>query len=887
MSLRRFLHRKEKDADLAQEIESHLAHEQDANLAQGLSPEESRRRARLKFGNPESMRDEVWRHNSLPWVENAWRDLRFAVRSLRKMPSFTVIAVLVMAVGIGANTAVFSVINTVLLKPLTYPDPQSLVQSMNTGPEGSYPAANIPKFYTWSQQTSIFQTVAAYDTGGAGMNLTGGNDPEQVQAMHVTADYFRLFGAPVIAGRTFTAEEDRPNGGHEVVLSYGLWKRRFGGNAEIVGTTLQLEHEPYLVVGVIGKTFETEQNADLWMPFQFDLTSRSQANYFGVVARLKPGITVAMANAQLKLAAQQYKQTYPNSYLGPQDGFGVEPLQDVIVGDMRTSLLVLFGAVCFVLLIACANVANLLLVRATARKRELATRSALGAGRGHIIRQLLTESLLVSLTGGAMGLGLGYAGVRLLLAVSPGGIPRIGRDGSSVTLDTHVLLFTVGISVLTGILFGLFPAISISGKNLVSTLKESGINTSAGFRSGKTRSLLVIGQMALSLILVVGAALLIRTFMKLQAVDPGFTTHNVLTMAMSVGGARFQSSAGVAQVVRDGTERIDAIPGVVTAAAACCLPLQGGFGLPFDVVGRPKGDDPSTGGGGYFPVSWTFFDAYKVPILRGRNFTEQDNGSAPGVVIINDAMAKQFWPKGDPLRDRLIIGANVGPAFDEGPRQIIGVVGDMRTGGLDQDPAPTMYIPLSQVPDKVTALNSRITPLWWIVKTRVEPHTLEKQIAAAIREASGGLPVAHIREMDELVVQNTSRQRFNMLLLTIFGSAALLMAAIGIYGLMAYSVQQRTQELGIRMTLGAQAPIIRNMVIRQGMILAAIGVVIGIAGSFWLTRFLASFLFQVKTWDPTAFVATPLVLCAVALIAVWIPARRATHVSPITALRFE
>ena len=887
MSLRRFMHRKEKDADLAKEIESHLEHEQDAKQAQGLSQEEARRLARLRFGNPESTRDEVWRHNSLPWVEDAWRDLRFAVRSLRKMPSFTVIAVLVIAVGIGANTAVFSVINTVLLKPLTYPDPQSLVQLMNTGPEGSYPAANIPKFYTWSQQTSIFQTVAAHDTGGAGMNLTGGNDPEQIQAMHVTADYFRLFGAPVIAGRTFTAEEDRPNGGREVVLSYGLWKRRFGGNPAIVGTTLQLEHEPYLVVGVIGKNFVTEQNADLWMPFQFDLTSRSQANYFGVVARLRPGITDAMANAQLKLAVEQYKETYPNSFLGPQDGFGVEPLQDVIIGDMRLSLLVLFGAVCFVLLIACANVANLLLVRATARKRELATRSALGAGRGHIIRQLLTESLLVSLTGGALGLGLGFAGVRLLLAVNPGGIPRIGQDGSSVTLDSHVLLFTIGISVLTGILFGLFPAISISGKNLVSTLKDSGINTSAGFRSGKTRSLLVIGQMALSLILVVGAALLIRTFMKLQAVDPGFTTHNVLTMAMAVGGDRFQESAGVAQVVRDGTERINAIPGVVTAAAACCLPLQGGFGLPFDVVGRPKGDNPSTGGGGYFPVSWTFFDAYKVPILRGRNFTEQDNGSAPGVVIINQAMAKQFWPKGDPLQDRIVIGANVGPAFDEGPRQIIGVVGDMHTRGLNEDPSPTMYIPLAQMPDKVTALNSHISPLWWIVKTRVEPHTLEKQIAAAIREASGGLPVAHIREMDELVVQNTSRQRFNMLLLTIFGSAALLMAAIGIYGLMAYSVQQRTQELGIRMALGAQAPIIRNMVIRQGMILAAIGVVIGIAGSFWLTRFLASFLFQVKTWDPAAFVATPLVLCAVALVAVWVPARRATHVSPIVALRFE
>lgn len=886
MSLRRFMHRKEKDADLEQEIESHLAHEKDANLARGLSSDEARRQARLKFGNPESMRDQVWTQNSFPWVENIWRDLRFAVRSLIKMPGFTAIAVLVIAVGIGANTAVFSVVNTVLLKPLTYPEPQSLVELLNTGPQGSFGRGNIPKFKIWHEQTSIFDTVAASDSGGSGMNLTGGADPEQIQAMHVTVDYFRLYGAPVLAGRTFTAEEDSPNGGRVAVLSYGLWQRRFGGNREIIGTNIQLEHEPYLVVGIIGKNFVTEQAADLWLPFQFDLTSPSQAHYFGVDARLKAGVTLAMANAQLKLVAEQYKKLYPNA-LGPQGSFGVASLQERMVGDARLSLLVLLGAVSFVLLIACANVANLLLVRATARKRELATRSALGAGRLHIIRQLLTESLVVSLTGGVLGLILGFAGVRLLLAISPGGIPRIGEDGSAVTLDWHVLLFTAAISILTGIIFGLFPAISISGKNLVSTLKESGINSSASFRSGKMRSLLVVSQMALSLILIVGAALLIRTFMKLQAVDPGFDTHNVLTMAMSVGGNQFQTSAGLDRIVREGAERLNAVPGVTVAAAACCLPLQGGFGLPFDIVGRPNGDNPSTGGGGYFPVSWTFFDAYKVPILRGRNFMRQDDGSAPGVVIINEAMAKQFWPKGDPLQDRLIIGPNVGPAFVEGPRQIIGVVGDMHLGGLDQDPSPTMYIPMAQMPDKVTALNSGISPLAWIVKTQVEPHTLAKPIAAALREASGGLPVAHIRSMDEIVVVNTARQRFNMLLLTIFGASALLMAAIGIYGLMAYSVQQRTQELGIRMALGAQASNIRNMVIRQGMILAAIGVVVGIGGAMWLAHFLTSFLFGVKTWDLTAFIVTPFLLSVIALLAVWIPARRATRVSPITALRFE
>ena len=820
------------------------------------------------------------------WLEDGWRDLRFALRSLAKTPGFAATAIVILAIGIGANTAMFSVVNTILLKPLSYPEPQSLVQVMNTGPDGTDNAASVPKFNIWHQQTAAFQYVAGYDQGGAGLNLTGGDDPEQVQGIHVTADYFSLFGAPVLAGRTFTAAEDSPNGGRVVVLSYGLWKRRFSGNHEIVGTNIQLDGQPYLVVGVIGKTFVTEAGGDLWLPYQFDLTSPDMANYFAVAARLKPGVTPQMANAQMKLAGDQFRRTYPGA-LGPQEGFGVIPLQESIVGDTRTSLLVLLGAVSFVLLIACANVGNLLLIRASVRKRELATRAALGAGRGHIIRQLLTESLVLSLAAGVVGLILGIVGVRLLLAINPGSIPRIGENGSAVALDLNVLLFTFGVSVVTGILFGLIPAISASRPNLAATLNESSSRSGVGFRSGKLRSLLVVSEMALALILVVGAALLIRTFLKLQTVDPGFDPHNVVTMAMSINGERFQKTAGVAQIIRDGTERLSALPGVASAAAACCLPLQGGFGLPFDIVGRPKGNDPSTGGGGYLTVSWSYFETFKVPILRGRGFTVHDDGAAPGVVIINEAMAKRFWPKGDPLADRLLIGANVGPAFVEPPRQIVGVAGDMRDGGLDQNPSPTMYVPVAQMPDKVTALNSRIAPLWWIVRSRVEPHTLVKTISVVLREASGGLPVGHVRTMDEIAILTISRQRFSMLLLTIFGSSALLMAAIGIYGFMAYSVQQRTQELGIRMALGAQAPNIRNMVIRQGMVLAVIGVVIGIGGAFWLTRFLAGFLFGVKAWDPTAFVATPLLLSAVALLAVWIPAYRATRVDPMTALRFE
>ena len=726
------------------------------------------------------------------WIENTWRDLRFVLRSLAKTPGFTTTAVVVLAVGIGANTAIFSVVNTILLKPLSYPEPESLVQLVNVDPQGTDAAASVPKLNIWRQQTSIFQHVAGYDEGGAGLNLTGGDNPEQVQGVHVTADFFPLFGAPVLAGRTFTAAEDSPNGGRVVVLSYGLWKRRFGGNPNIVGTSIQLDGQPFLVVGVIGRNFVTESGGDLWLPYQFDLTSQDRANYFFVAARLKPGITLQQANARLKIAVDQYRNTYPNA-LGPQGSFGVISLQESIVGDTRSSLLVLLGSVGFVLLIACANVGNLLLIRAAGRKRELATRAALGAGRVQIIRQLLTESLVLSITGGILGLLLGIVGVRMLLAISPGDIPRIGENGSAVTLDLNVLFFTFAISVITGVLFGLVPAISASRPNLAATLNESSNRSGVGFRSGRLRSVLVVSEMALALILVVGAALLIRTFRNLQAVDPGFDTHNVLTMAMSITADRFQKTAGVAQIVRDGTERLTGLPGVTSAAAACCLPLQGGFGMTFDIVGRPKGNDPYTGGAGILTVSWSYFDTFKVPVVHGRNFTEHDDGSAPGVVIINEAMAKEYWPQGDPLSDRLLIGVGAGPVFVEPPRQIIGVTGDMRNGGVNQDPAPTMYIPIAQMSDKVTALNSRVAPLWWIVRSRVEPSTLIKPTAVALREATGGLPVGHVRTMSEIAISTISRQRFSMLLLTIFGSSALLMAAIGIYGFMAYSVQQRTQ----------------------------------------------------------------------------------------------
>lgn len=821
-------------------------------------------------------------------METFLKDLKHSLRMFLQSPGFTIAAVAALALGIGANTAIFSVVNTVLLKPLTYPDPDRIVQFLLTSPQGSGPAASVTKFNVWREQTSVFQDVSAYDFGGVGLNLTGGSYPEQIHGNHVTADYFRLFGAPVIQGRTFTKDEDRPNGGHIVVLSYGFWKRRFGGDPHIVGKALSLGGESYTVIGIMGASFATDPPTDVWIPFQFDPNSNDQAHYFIAAARLKPAVTLGMAKAQLQLAADQFRRKFPGSgAMGPKDGFSVQPLQDAIVSDVRSSLLVLVVAVNFVLLIACANVANLLLVRATGRKREISIRAALGAGRGRIIRQLLTESVLLSVVGGAIGLLLGVVGVRALLAVNPGNIPRIGEHGSAVGMDWNVLAFTVLVSLATGILFGLIPALDASHADLSATLKESSGRSGTGFRQNKARSLLVVSEMALALILLVGAALLIRTFIALRSVDPGFNAHNVLTTQMSLTGPRFEKTSGVAQLVRDAVQRIDALPGVVTAASTCCLPLEGGFGLPFIVVGRPLTNGPAHGGAGWETISPGYFDVFKIPVVRGRAFTDRDDGGAAGVVIVNQAMARRFWPKGDPLHDRLIVGKGVGPEFEEPARQIVGVVADVRDGGLNRDPQPTMYIPVAQVRDGITALNARLGPISWIIRTRVGPRSLSAAIENELRQASSGLPVARTRSMDEVVAQSTARADFNMLLLTIFGGSALLLAAIGIYGLMAYSVQQRTQEIGIRMALGAETSAVRNMVVVQGMRLALVGVVIGIVAAFGLARLIASFLFGVKTWDPVVFVTAPVLLSAVALFAVWLPARRATRIDPVTALRYE
>jgi putative ABC transport system permease protein len=817
-------------------------------------------------------------------MADLWNDFRHALRLFQKSPGFALAAISALALGIGANTAIFTVVNAVLLRPLAYPDADRLVLFMLQSPDGPYAYASIPNYETYRRQTSVFKDVAGFDSGGPGFNVTEGR-PEQVHGMHVTEGYFRVFGASTQLGRTFTPEEDAPNGGHVVVISYGLWQRRYGGNAGIIGRRISLGNEPYTIIGVLSRRFETEEPSDLWLPFQFDPNSQNQGHYFQVAGMLRPGVTVAQANAQMKLAAAEFHRLYPQSW--SQLDFAVKPLRDTIVGDVRSSLLVLLGAVSLVLLIACANVANLLLVRATGRKREFALRTALGATRARIVRQLLTKSLLLAVIGGAAGLALGYAGVRALLAISPAGLPRLGENGEAVSLDWRVLVFTLAISLFTGIVFGLFPALSASRADLNSTLKESSNRSGTGFRQGKARAALVVSETSLALVLLIGAALLIRTFIALRGVDPGFDAHNVITLDMSLNGDQFQKTAGVAQLVENARQRLDAIPGVEDSAYTCCLPIEGQFGLGFAIVGKPEPAPQDLPSGGWTEVSAGYFDVFRIPILRGRVINEHDTGASTPIVVVNQALAKKYFPKDDPIGQQIEIGKQDGPLIEEGPRLIVGIVGDTHEDGLDQYPSPRMFVPQSQVKDTLTALGSQITPARWVVRTYGDPHALIGPITEQLRQASGGFPVANVRTMEEVVGRSTARQDFNMLLLTIFGAVALTLAAIGIYALMAYSVEQRTQEIGIRMALGADRAAIRNLVVWQGMRLALVGVALGVGAAFGLTRLIASFLFGVKTWDPAVFVAVPLILAGVALFAVWLPATRAARLDPNQALRAE
>ena len=523
---------------------------------------------------------------------------------------------------------------------------------------------------------------------------------------------------------TFAPAEDLPGGDRVAVLSYGLWTTRFGADPNVVGTSMSLSGEPHTVIGIIGRGFHVEEfgaDADVWVPFQLDPDAEDHGHYFTVAGRLKPGITLEQADARLMQSSADFRRRFPD-WLGDRVSFGVTPFQDAFVGEARQTLYVLTGAVFFVLLIACANVASLLLARATGRRREMAIRTALGAGRGRIVRQLLTESLMLSVAGGTLGAALGFAGIRAMLAVNTAGLPRIGQDGSLVSMDWRVLGFAAVVSVGTGILFGLAPGIQLANATPGDTLKENGGRSATGVRQNKSRSLLVVAQMALALILLVGSSLLIRTLLALGAVNPGFDATNVLTLRVSLTGSQFQQTSGVTRLIREGRARLLALPGVEEASATCCLPLEEDFTLPFTVVGRPLGNDLYHSAGSWSGVADGYFEVFKVPIRRGRAFAESDTAQSPPVAIVNETLARQLWKDGDPLRDRLIIGRGIMPQFDSEPdRQIVGIVADSRDEGLDESPIPKVFVPQSQVPDAFNALYVGTTPMAWVVRTRVPP----------------------------------------------------------------------------------------------------------------------------------------------------------------------
>lgn len=872
---------KRADEDFEREIDAHLAFLEQEYLGQGHTLAEARRRARLACGGVEHTRQAHRDERSFLWLSQAAQDVRHALRSMSHAPGFTASAVLTLALGIGANTAVFSVVNAALLRPLDYPDPGCIVQFFLTSSGGATPGASIPDLRFLLDRANSVQDITAYDFDQSELGLTSGV-PEEVHGIHVTSNYFRLFGAPVLLGHTFDRIDDQANGPNVVVLSYGLWKRRFVGDKGIVGKAISLDKESYIVIGVTGKSFHSEPEAQLWIPFQFDLNSTDQLHSFAVAARLKPEITLAQANAQLDTASQSARRT--SDLPDPDFRFQLRRLHDAMVGDIESSLLTLQGAVGFVLLIACANLGNLLLVRMTVRRREFAIRAAIGAGSGRIIRQLIVESLLLSFFGCAIGAFVGILGVNVLLKIGPGNIPPIQEMGATVGLDWRVMAFAAGLSIVTGLVFAILPALAVLRPKLTDTLNETCSRQGLGLRTKWLHSLTIISEVALSLILLTGAALLMRTFILLNRVDPGFDSHHVLMMTMPMRGSRSESAASLSAMVRDARQQLGAIPGVEASAASFSPPFTSRMGLPFSSV---SGTSAVSGAGEWLAASPGYFHVLKIPILRGRDFDACEESGGPLVVMINETMAKRFWSHQDALGQQIVIGKGLGPKFADKPRTIIGIFGDTRDNDLAHAPEPTMVIPDAQEPDGIIELMSQFGPIWWMVRTRIEPHQLIPAVSEQLRKVSDGRPVGNIRTLDDMLARSIAKQKFNMLLLSIFAFTALLLSAVGVYGVIAYSVAQRGHEIGVRMALGADRPDVRNMVLREGLAKGTLGVICGACAAFFVARLLTGLLFGVSAHDARVFVAMPLVLELVTAIAAYIPARRAANLDPVRALRGE
>lgn len=823
-------------------------------------------------------------------METLLTDLRHSFRVLIKSPGFTTVAVLALALGIGANTAIFSVIDRVLLAPLPFHDSERIMRVQRKFPNGNGASVSVPKFMAWRRSTS-FEAMAAYDFGSISLNLGTGDRPNPVNGVRVTTEFFKVFGVQPILGRTFSPQEDLPNAGKFTVVTFNAWKNRLGGNRDIVGKAITLSGEQYEVLGVLPPNYEPDPPTDLYMPLQFDPNSTNQGHIYYVAGRLRPGVSIESANAELGMIADQFRSAYPQA-MDKTETVTAVPLRVAIGGEVRFALLILAGAVGFVLLIACANVASLLLARAAGRQKEIAIRTAIGASRARIVRQLLTESMLLSAAGGIAGLVLGWVGVRALLALSPGNIPRINNPehalGGMALLDWRILAFLFVISLLTGLLFGLFPAMRISHFDVNATLKESSGRSGTGLRHSRMRGVLVVSEITLAVVLLAGAALMIRTFAGLRYANWGIDPSNVLTLKTAFSGSRYASTAGVANLVQQATDRIQALPGVQVAALAITVPMEQGPDLPFTIAGHtPSGGDKWEGDEYWRFVSPGYFEALRIPLLRGRYFVRNDTDKSDRVVIVNEAFARKYWHNQDPIGQRMLIAHGLGPEFEEPERQVVGVVGNVTESGPARGMVPVMYIPQSQVTDGITQLGRNLLPLTWVIRTSGDPLSLAPTVAHELESLDAQLAPSHVATMGQVIAQSNARQNFNTLLLTVFASIALLLAAVGIYGLMAYSVEQRTQEIGIRMALGANQGKIMRLIMGQGLRLGVIGTFVGLAAAYGFTRVLANLLFGVKAGDPLAFLAVGAILITVTLLAALVPTRRAMRVDPIVALRQE
>jgi predicted permease len=875
--------RRSLDADLDTELRAHLEALTEEHLRRGMNLEEARHAAHREFGGAEQTRELYRERRGLPFLETSFQDIRLGMRMLVKNPGFTFVAVLTLALGIGANAAIFSVVNAVLLRPLAYKDSDRLVTLLHDGSD-PVSAAN---YIDWRDQSHSFEAMAAAE--GWSANLTGVDSPEHIVGLKVTQNLFPMLGAEPQLGRLFLAEEDRKGSEHETILSYRLWQRRFGGDGSVVGKIIKLDGQQYTIVGVMPRDFKFapfwSTHAELWVPMAFGERIHNRGgNSLRVFARLWPGVSLAQARAEIAAVTARLERQFP----GTNRDVTVTPLIEQVVGRIQAPLLVLLGAVGFVLLIACANVAHMLLARSAVRQKEIAVRAALGAPRIRVIRQFLTENLLLTAMGAFAGLLLAIWGTHALVALSPADIPRV----ETVTIDARVVLFLLGVSVLTSVAFGLAPAMQVSAVNLSDVLKEGGRGGSEGIRRNRLRSFLVASEFALALMLLMGAGLMIRSFFALEAVDPGFNPHNVLSMIVSVAGSSEAEPNSRAIFYQQLLERVRALPGVESAGGINHLPLAGDmWGWPFMIEGRPKPRPGESPNAVYRIATPGYFQTMKLPLLRGRGISTSDNAGAPGVVIINEEAARTYWPGQDPLGQR--ISFDSGEAGSPTWLTVIAISKNAKQEDWATPPFPEVYLAAFQNRDFLGVAGPHaeaglhMSYITLVVRTARDPGALTSTVKSAVWSFDRNLPISEVLTMDGVVADANAQPRFEMLLLAMFAAVALVMAAVGIYGVMSYSVSRRTHEIGIRISLGASRNDVFRLVLRQGMLLTLAGLGAGIAGALLLSRLMAKVLYGVPPTDPITFASVAILLAGVALFATWLPARRAMRVDPMIALRYE